>query len=70
MADAPQSFDTTCDLVEPLGNEYHVVLKTSSSEFVARFDPKELPKVGQILKVTVDMLKAHFFDPESEISLY
>ena len=70
MADSPQSFDTTCDLVEPLGNEYHVVLKTKAAEFVARFDPKELPKVGQTLRITVDMLKAHFFDPESEISLY
>lgn len=70
MADSPQSFDTTCDLVEPLGNEYHVVLKTKSAEFTARFDPKELPKVGQTLRITVDMLKAHFFDPESEISLY
>ena len=70
MADSPQSFMTTCDLVEPLGNEYHVILKTANAEFTARFDPKELPKVGQKLEVTIDMLKAHFFDPESEISLY
>jgi len=69
MADFPQGFTPICDLVEPLGSEFHVVLKTKQYEFVARFDPKELPKVGQELPVSVDMQKAHFFDPESEESL-
>ena len=70
MADSPQSIDTTCDLVEPLGNEYHVQLKTTKYNFTARFDPKELPKVGQQLEITLDMFKAHFFDPTSENRLY
>jgi multiple sugar transport system ATP-binding protein len=70
MAEYPQKFTPTCDLVEPLGNEFHVVLKTKQYSFVARFDPKELPKVGAELPVTVDMVKAHFFDPESELALY
>ncbi|MFO8145631.1 MAG: sn-glycerol-3-phosphate ABC transporter ATP-binding protein UgpC [Candidatus Syntrophosphaera sp.] len=66
MADFPQGFDTTCDIVEPLGNEYQVVLKTENHDFTARLDPKELPKMGQTIKVSLDMLKAHFFDPDSE----
>lgn len=70
MADSPQSFMTLCDLVEPLGNEYHVQLKTTKYNFTARFDPKELPKVGQQLEITLDMFKAHFFDPTSELRLY
>lgn len=70
MAEFPQKFSPVCDLVEPLGNEFHVVLKTKQYSFVARFDPKELPKVGSELPVTVDMVKAHFFDPESENALY
>jgi multiple sugar transport system ATP-binding protein len=69
MADFPQGFTPVCDLVEPLGSEFHVVLKTKKFEFVARLDPKELPKIGKELPVTVDMAKAHFFDPESEESL-
>nr|MDK2851293.1 multiple sugar transport system ATP-binding protein [Candidatus Cloacimonadota bacterium] len=66
MASFPQKFTPICDLVEPLGSEFHVVLKTKNYEFVARLDPKELPKVGEELTISVDMEKAHFFDPESE----
>lgn len=70
MAEFPQGFKPVCDLVEPLGNEYHVVLKTKQFSFVARLDPKDLPKIGEVLPITVDMMKAHFFDPESEANLY
>lgn len=70
MADFPQQFKPICDLVEPLGNEYHVMLKTDKTYFTARFDPKELPEVGKELLVSVDMSKAHFFDPQSEETLY
>lgn len=69
MAEFPAGFAATVDIVEPLGNEYHVVLKTAQHTFTARFDPKELPKMGQKLEITLDMAKAHFFDPESEASL-
>lgn len=69
MAEVPQSFEVECDIVEPLGNEYHLQLKAGPIDLTARFDPKELPKVGQKLAVSVDMAKAHFFDPESELSL-
>ena len=67
MADFPQRVKTVCDLVEPLGNEYHVVLKSARHSFTARFDPKELPKMGQDLEISLNMLKAHFFDPGTEI---
>ncbi|MDY0151198.1 MAG: sn-glycerol-3-phosphate ABC transporter ATP-binding protein UgpC [Candidatus Cloacimonas sp.] len=70
MAEFPQNFITTVELVEPLGSEYHVSLKTAKHEFTAKLDPKELPKMGQNLDITFDMVKAHFFDPESEASLY
>ena len=70
LADFPQKIITKVDFVEPLGNEYHVVLTTEHNEFIARFDPKELPKMGQDLSITFDMTKAHFFDPTSEANLY
>ncbi len=69
MADFPQPVKTICDIVEPLGNEYHVVLKTQNHSFTARLDPKELPKMGQELKISLDLLRAHFFDPDSEARL-
>ena len=70
MAESPQKFITKVDFVEPLGNEYHIVLTTANNEYTARFDPKDLPRMGQELCVTFDMAKAHFFDPESEVNLY
>jgi len=70
MAEAPQPFTPVCDLVEPLGNEFHVVLKIGKQSFVARLDPKDLPQVGKELPMTADMTKAHFFDPKSEKNLY
>ena len=69
MAEFPVGFSSTVDVVEPLGNEYHVILKTANHTLTARLDPKELPKVGQKLDITLDMAKAHFFDPESEANL-
>jgi len=66
MADYPQKIDAICDLVEPLGNEYHVFLNTKRHNLMARFDAKELPKVETKLQVTFDMKKAHFFDSQSE----
>ncbi|MDD2227921.1 MAG: sn-glycerol-3-phosphate ABC transporter ATP-binding protein UgpC [Candidatus Cloacimonetes bacterium] len=70
MAEFPVGFNSTVDTVEPLGNEYHVILKTANHTFTARLDPKELPKMGQKLDITLDMAKAHFFDPESEVNLF
>jgi len=70
MAETPQSFYVTCDIVEPLGNEYHLQLKAGEHDLTARLDPKELPRVGQKLAISVDMGKAHFFDPQSELSLF
>ena len=69
MAEFPVGFSSTVDVVEPLGNEYHVILKTANHTLTARLDPKELPKVGQKLDITLDMAKAHFFDLESEANL-
>jgi len=69
MAEFSQQIPAVCDLVEPLGNEYHIVLKTAQNSFMARFDPKELPKAGQPLQISLDLKKAHFFDPETEVCL-
>ncbi len=66
MADQPQQFEVICDLVEPLGNEYHVFLKTNQHDILARFDAKELPQAESKMLVTLDMKKAHFFDLETE----
>jgi multiple sugar transport system ATP-binding protein len=61
--------DVICEIVEPLGNEYIVYLKTKTHNFTARFDPKDLPPKGQMFPVTLDMGKVHFFDKQTEVCL-
>jgi len=69
MADLPVNVRAFCDLVEPLGSEYHVFFKCKAGDFTAKFDPKQLPQAGASMDVSFDMSKAHFFDPETEACL-
>lgn len=69
MAVEPRQTEVICDIIEPLGNEYIVYLKSKNYNFTARFDPKDLPPKGQLFPVTFDMGKVHFFDPQTEACL-
>lgn len=69
MAVVPQKVDVICEIVEPLGNEYIVYLKTKSYNFTARFDPKDLPPKGETFSSTFDLSKVHFFDVDTEVCL-
>ncbi|MBW6515225.1 MAG: sn-glycerol-3-phosphate ABC transporter ATP-binding protein UgpC [Candidatus Cloacimonetes bacterium] len=66
MAESPQSLEAVCEIVEPMGNEYIVFLKTDNNKITARFDPKKMPEMGKKMKITFDMAKGHYFDPETE----
>lgn len=69
LAVEPRKIEVICEIVEPLGNEYIVYLKSKSYKFTARFDPKDLPPKGQVFSVTLDMSKVHFFDKDTEACL-
>lgn len=69
MAEAPVTVQAQCEVVEPMGNEFIVYLATAYSRLTARFDPKRLPKIDATIDITLDMKKAHFFDPQSEMRL-
>ena len=66
MAESPQQLEAVCEIVEPMGNEYIVFLKTDNNKITARFDPKKMPEMGKKLKITFDMAKGHYFDPDTE----
>jgi len=69
MAELPQKMEAVCDVVEPMGNEFIVFLLIGKTKLVARFDPKKLPALDESLSITLDLKRAHFFDPESGINL-
>ena len=70
MAEIPVNIETLCELVEPLGNEYMVYIKHDDVNLTARFDPKILPEIDKPLKISLDILKGHFFDIITENALY
>ncbi len=69
MAEFPQSAKAHCEVVEPMGNEFIVFLKTTNAKLTARFDPKKFPKMDENIPITFDMKKVHFFDVKTEIKI-
>jgi multiple sugar transport system ATP-binding protein len=60
------TFDTTVDVVEPLGSEILLDVKVGGSTIVARVEPTLRVKVGDHVKLAVNAERLHFFDAKSE----
>ncbi len=63
---APQLVPARVDVVEPMGAELVVYLKSASSTFISRFDSHAQVTDGQELKLRFNLDKCHVFDRESE----
>ena len=55
---------------ELLGAESHLYCQVGSSEFVARVDSRDYLETGAGIDLGFDLNKAHFFDPETEKTVY
>ncbi len=64
-ADGQGGFETTVEMIEPVGNEIFVNLSHGSQPLVMRVAPRTLPGLGERLRVAVRGEALHFFDPES-----
>ncbi|MEI8345700.1 MAG: TOBE domain-containing protein, partial [Candidatus Omnitrophota bacterium] len=56
----------TCEVVEPMGAEAYLYLRSGNNTFVARVSGQVRPGVNQDLDLVIDMSKAHFFDKNTE----
>ena len=56
----------TCEIVEPMGAEAYLYLRTGSNTFIARVSGHVRAGVNQDLDLVLDMGKAHFFDKVTE----
>ncbi len=56
----------TVEVVEPMGAETYLSLKTGSHAFMARVTGHERIRVNQRLDMVFDMTKCHFFDVQTE----
>lgn len=54
------------DVVEPMGSESHLHLKTKENRFIAKVPGSQNPGAGQDMDLVFDMSKAHFFDKDTE----
>ncbi|RKY85487.1 glycerol-3-phosphate ABC transporter ATP-binding protein [candidate division KSB1 bacterium] len=57
------------EVVEPMGNEIYLYLKTNFNNFVARVNANRKYQEGQVLSLYFNMDKSHFFDKETNISI-
>ena len=63
------AFDSTVEVVEPLGNEILLDVRAGSHLMVARVDPGVRVKVRDAVRLSVDPERLHFFDPQSEAAI-
>jgi multiple sugar transport system ATP-binding protein len=58
--------EATIEVAEPMGAETYLYLTTGATSFIARVRPTEHFRIGQQIKITFDLEKAHLFDPSTE----
>jgi multiple sugar transport system ATP-binding protein len=66
---AGYSFDSTVEVVEPLGNEILLDVRAGANLMVARVDPATRVKVRDSIRLAMDPARLHFFDPVSDAAL-
>jgi multiple sugar transport system ATP-binding protein len=54
------------EVVEPTGAETIAILRVGDREVVGRFSPDEAPRMGEDMKLAVDMSRACLFDPATQ----
>lgn len=61
-ASAENTIKATCEVVEPMGAEVYLYLKSGKHTFIARVGGRNKSVVNQEMDVVLDMSRAHFFD--------
>jgi multiple sugar transport system ATP-binding protein len=59
-----------CEVFEPMGSEVYLYLNTGKHTFIARVSAHDRPKVNQEMDVVFDMSKVHFFDKNTEETIF
>jgi len=66
---ADYAFDSTVEVVEPLGNEILLDVRAGSHPLVARLDPATRVKVHESVRLALDPERLHFFDAKTEAAI-
>jgi multiple sugar transport system ATP-binding protein len=60
------SIEATVDVTELMGNEVFLYLLAGRQSFVARVDPRTRARIGNTVRVIVNLDQLHFFDKATE----
>ncbi len=60
---SPAQFGALLDLIEPVGNEIFLNLRSGDTALVARVPPQTLPSAGTRIELGFDPTRLHLFDP-------
>ncbi len=60
----------TISVSELLGSESHLYCQVGKDEFVAKVDARDYLQAGATVELGFDLNKAHFFDVETEKTVY
>ncbi len=63
------SFETTIEVVEPMGNEIYLYFTFEGAQFTGRINSRTAPEAGKSLRLHFDTSKLHLFDRETERSI-
>ena len=59
----------TIEVIEPLGSETHIHLRTGQDDFIARASARYDPRPGDNTQLMVDLTKIHLFDNQTGANL-
>ncbi|MFP5501130.1 MAG: ABC transporter ATP-binding protein, partial [Candidatus Sericytochromatia bacterium] len=63
---AENAYKAEVEVVEPMGSEAYVYLKSPKGSVIVRVGEEHIPKVGDVLTLAVDPSRVHLFDPKTE----
>ncbi len=66
---ADATFDAVVEVVEPLGSEILLDVKTGGNSLVARVEPTVRVKVHEPIRLALNAARLHFFDKKSEVAI-
>jgi multiple sugar transport system ATP-binding protein len=66
---ADYTFDSVVEVVEPLGAEILLDVRTGASSMVVRVDPSVRVKVHEKVRLTLDPARLHFFDTTNDAAV-
>ena len=68
-ASGADGFEAVVEIVEPMGSEVHVHVRTGGQALVARLAPEHLPEPGTRMRLRIAPAQLHLFDPPTGAAL-